>query len=235
MNTSTQDEELHKFSRLAARWWDPEGEMRPLHDINPLRLGYVDERAPLDGARAADIGCGAGILSEAMARRGAQVTGIDLAPEMIDTAMTHAHESGLAIDYRCVPSRDLAAERRGEFDIVTCMEMLEHVDERASVVDDCRQMLRPGGTVVFSTINRGPKAWMLAIAGAEYVLDLLPRGTHDYNKLIKPSELAAWARHSGLEVQAVDGVRYNPFTRRASLETRPDVNYFMYTTLPETP
>lgn len=235
MTASTQDEELKKFSRLADRWWDPDGEMRPLHDINPLRTSYVDARAPLDGARVADVGCGAGILTEAMAQRGAQVTGIDLAEDMVDAAIAHARESELDIDYRCIPSRELATECRGQFDVVTCMEMLEHVDEPATVVDDCCQMLRPGGTAVFSTINRSAKAWLAAIAGAEYILALLPRGTHDFNKLIKPSELARWARHSGLEVRAVDGMRYNPFTHHGALEERPDVNYFLYATRPENP
>jgi len=233
MIVSTQDDELEKFSALADRWWDPQGDMRPLHDINPLRLDYIDTRARLSGARVADIGCGAGILSEAMAGRGAEVTAIDLSQAMIDTATHHAGQSGLDIDYRCLSSRDLAASMRGQFDSVICMEMLEHADEPAAIVDDCMQLVRPGGSVFFSTINRSPKAWLLAIAGAEYILALLPRGTHEYDKLIKPSELAAWARHSGLQVEAVNGMRYNPLTYRAALEKRPDVNYFMHTTRPE--
>ncbi|HLQ85575.1 MAG TPA: bifunctional 2-polyprenyl-6-hydroxyphenol methylase/3-demethylubiquinol 3-O-methyltransferase UbiG, partial [Salinisphaeraceae bacterium] len=167
MNASTQEQELDKFARMADQWWDPQGPMRPLHDINPLRLDYVAERAPLDGALVADIGCGAGIFSEALAGRGASVTGTDLAQPMIEVARAHARESGLDIDYQCISSRDLAARRRGEFDLVTCMELLEHVDEPAAVIDDCAQLLRPGGTAIFSTINRNAKAWLLAIAGAE--------------------------------------------------------------------
>lgn len=232
MTNPEVSEELAKFGRLADRWWDTEGEMRPLHDINPLRLNYIDQRAPLNDSRVLDVGCGAGILSEAMARRGASVTGLDLSEPLIDAANVHAAESNLNIDYRCVSSRDLAADMAGQFDVVTCLEMLEHVDEPASVVDDCVQLVRPGGAVFFSTINRSAKAWLLAIAGAEYILSLLPKGTHTYEKFIKPSELATWSRHSGLDVHAIDGMRYNPFTHRAALESRPDVNYFMYTTRP---
>lgn len=233
-NTDTTDE-LAKFGALADRWWDTDGDMRPLHDINPLRLDYIDKRAPLAGARVLDIGCGAGILSEAMARRGANVTGLDLAGPLIEAARVHAEQSGLAIDYRLVASRDLAADMAGEFDIVICMEMLEHVDEPRTVVDDCALLVRPGGAVFFSTINRTIKARLLAIGGAEYVLGLLPKGTHDYDKFIKPSELAGWARHSGLDVHAIDGMRYNPFTHHAALEARPDVNYFMHATRPDDP
>ncbi len=235
MNTSSQTEELAKFGRLAEHWWDREGEMRPLHDINPLRLNYIDARAPLDGAHVLDVGCGAGILSEAMAVRGARVTGADLSEPLIEAARAHAADSELDIDYRCVASRDLAAEMPGQFDIVTCMEMLEHVDEPAYVVDDCARLVRPGGAVFFSTINRTPKAWLLAIAGAEYVLGLLPRGTHDYNKLIAPSELATWTRRAGLDLHDVHGMHYNPFSHNASLARRPDVNYFMHAIKPESP
>ena len=230
--TSTQDEELAKFGRLADRWWDPAGEMRPLHDINPLRLRYVDERAALQDAKVADIGCGAGILSEAMAQRGASVTGIDLSQPLIDAATAHAAESGVRVDYRCTDSRTLAAEQRDRFDIITCMELLEHTDDPAAIVADCARLVRPGGAVFFSTINRNRKAWLLAIAGAEYLLSLLPRGTHAYDKLIKPAELAAWARADGLIVRSVDGMRYNPLLHRARLEARPQVNYFMHTTRP---
>lgn len=235
MTDPDTSEELAKFGELADRWWDTDGEMRPLHDINPLRLDYIDQRAPLAGARVLDIGCGAGILSEAMAQRGATVTGLDLSAPLIDAARAHADESGLSLDYRLVASRELAAEAAGQFDIVTCMEMLEHVDEPDSIVDDCARLVRPGGAVFLSTINRTAKAWLLAIGGAEYVLSLLPKGTHDYYKFIKPSELADWARHSGLAIHAVDGMRYNPFTHHAALEARPDVNYFMYTTRADHP
>lgn len=233
MNNTDTTEELAKFARLAGRWWDTDGDMRPLHDINPLRLDYIDERAALAGARVLDVGCGAGILSESMARRGAQVTGLDLAEPLIEAARVHAGESGLDIDYRLVASRDLAAAMATQFDIVICMEMLEHVDEPASIIDDCLRLVRPGGAVFFSTINRTLKARLLAIGGAEYVLGLLPKGTHDFEKFIKPSELATWARHSGLDVHAIDGMRYNPFTHHAALEARPDVNYFMHTTRPD--
>jgi len=227
------DEELTKFGALSDRWWDASGDMRPLHDINPLRLDYIDQRGQLDGARVLDVGCGAGILSEAMARRGASVTGLDLSEPLIEAARAHAEQSGLDIDYRLVASRELAVDMAGAFDIVVCMEMLEHVDEPASVVDDCAQLVAPGGAVFFSTINRTMKARLLAIGGAEYVLGLLPKGTHDYDKFIKPSELATWARHSGLDVHAIDGMRYNPFSHHAAQTRNPYVNYFMYTTRPD--
>lgn len=230
--TSDQNAELAKFARLAAQWWDPAGDMRPLHDINPLRCDYIEQRAPLAGKRVLDVGCGAGILSEALARRGAQVTGLDLSPELIDVAREHAQDAGLSIDYQCVSTRDMARAQAGGFDIVVCYEMLEHVDDPAYVVDDCAVLARPGGQLFFSTINRSVKAWALAIGGAEYVLGLLPRGTHEYAKLIRPSELARWCRHAHLNVAAVDGMRYNPLTRRATLERRPDVNYFLHATKP---
>ena len=225
-------DELSKFARLAERWWDPEGEMRPLHDINPLRLDFVDTRESLRDARVLDVGCGAGLLSEAMAAAGAQVTGIDLAEDLIAAGRAHAEETGVAVDYRCVSTRDYANDHAGEFDIVTCMEMLEHVPEPHVVVDDCARLLRPGGAAFFSTINRSPKAWVLAIAGAEYVLGLLPQGTHDYAKLIRPSELAAWARASRLDVREIAGMHYNPFLHTARLTARPDVNYFVYARKP---
>jgi 2-polyprenyl-6-hydroxyphenyl methylase/3-demethylubiquinone-9 3-methyltransferase len=206
--------------------------MRPLHDINPLRTDCLDRRAPLAGKRVLDVGCGAGILSEALARRGAQVTGLDLAPELIEAAKAHAEQSDLDIDYRCVSSRDLMREAPGAFDIVVCYEMLEHVDTPAYVVDDCAMLTAPGGHLFFSTINRSAKAWLLAIGGAEYVLGLLPRGTHEYSKLIRPSELGAWCRRAQLEIAEIAGMHYNPFTRRASLTQRPDVNYFLHARKP---
>ena len=230
--TSDQNAELAKFGRLAEHWWDTSGEMRPLHDINPLRTAFIDRRVSLAGKRVLDVGCGAGILSEALARRGAKVTGLDLAPELIEAAKAHAEQSELDIDYRCVSSRDLMRELPGAFDIVVCYEMLEHVDTPAYVVDDCAMLTAPGGDLFFSTINRSAKAWLLAIGGAEYVLGLLPRGTHEYNKLIRPSELGAWCRRSQLEIAEIAGMHYNPLTRRASLTQRPDVNYFLHARKP---
>jgi len=231
--TSEQNAELAKFSRLAERWWDSAGEMRPLHDINPLRTDYIDHRAPLAGKRVLDVGCGAGILSEALARRGATVTGLDLSPELVEAANAHAAGSDLDVDYRCISSRDLVREMRGHFDIVVCYEMLEHVDEPAYVVDDCAMLTKPGGDLFFSTINRSAKSWLLAIGAAEYVLSLLPQGTHDYNKLIRPGELARWCRAAQLEVSEITGMHYNPFTRSAALAQSPDVNYFLHATRPD--
>lgn len=230
--TTNQDEELAKFGRLADRWWDRSGDMRALHDINPLRTDFIDTRAPLNGKRVLDIGCGAGILSEALAARGATVTGLDLAPELIEAAKAHAEQSGLDIDYRCVSSRDIATEMTGAFDIVVCYEMLEHVDEPAHVVDDCALACKPGGHLFFSTINRNTKSWLLAIGAGEYVLKLLPRGTHDYNKLIRPGELARYCRAAGVETIEIKGMHYNPFTHTAALAQSPDVNYFLHASKP---
>lgn len=227
---ASQDEELAKFGALADRWWDAEGEMRPLHDINPARLGWIDARANLAGKTVLDVGCGAGLLAEGMVRCGAAVTGIDLAPELIEAGRTHADQSGLDIDYRCVSTRELAAVQAGAFDVVTCLEMLEHVPEPGAIVADCARLCAPGGALFFSTINRSTKAWLLAIAGAEYLLGLLPRGTHDYAKLIRPSELAQHCRRAGLEVHEIVGLHYNPFLRDARIGGRPDVNYFVYAT-----
>jgi 2-polyprenyl-6-hydroxyphenyl methylase/3-demethylubiquinone-9 3-methyltransferase len=226
--SNAQQDELGKFAALADRWWQPDGEMRPLHDINPARLRFVNERAPLRDQQVLDVGCGAGILSEAMADIGAQVTGIDLAEELLTAGRRHAEEQGVAVDYRCISTRDLAAEATGRYDVVTCMEMLEHVPEPQAIVDDCARLVKPGGAVFFSTINRNAMAWALAIAGAEYILGLLPRGTHDYAKLIKPSELGHWARQSGLTIKQVTGLHYNPLLRSARIGGRPDVNYLMY-------
>lgn len=221
-------EELEKFSSLAAGWWDPGGESRPLHAINPLRLGWIERQAGgLDGRRVLDVGCGGGILSEAMAQRGATVVGIDLAAAALAVAREHARASGLAIDYRETAAEALAEAEPAAFDVVTCMELLEHVPEPASVVAACARLARPGATVVLSTINRNPRAWLLAIVGAEYVLRLLPRGTHAYAKLIRPSELAAWARHAGLDVSALQGLTYNPLSRRYRLVDDIGVNYMM--------
>jgi 2-polyprenyl-6-hydroxyphenyl methylase/3-demethylubiquinone-9 3-methyltransferase len=227
MSLNVDRAELQKFGDLAHRWWDPTGAMRPLHELNPLRLDWIDRHARLAGKRVVDIGCGGGILAEAMAARGADVLGIDLAAEPLRVAALHAQQSGARVDYREVSAEALAAERPGAFDVVTCMEMLEHVPEPESTVAACAKLARPGGWIFFSTINRNPKAFLLAIVGAEYVLRLLPRGTHEYEKFIKPSELAAFARSAGLELVELIGMTYNPLTRRFALGADTDVNYLM--------
>ena len=218
--------ELEKFSKLAHRWWDPEGEFRPLHDINPLRLEWIAEHAPLGGAAVLDVGCGGGILAEAMARRGARVTGIDLSEKALRVAELHLHESRLAVRYEKSSVEDYV----GEFDVVTCMELLEHVPDPASMVAACARLARPGGQVFFSTINRNPKSYLFAVVGAEYVLGLLPKGTHDYQRFIKPSELARWSRAAGLRIDEVIGMTYNPVTRRYRLGSDCDVNYLQRAT-----
>lgn len=228
MSSNFQQEELSKFAALANHWWDREGQMRTLHDINPARLAYMDQRTPLAGKKVLDVGCGAGILSEAMALAGAEVTGIDLAPELLEAGRLHAAETGANLHYECVSTRDYAAAHAGQFDIVTCMEMLEHVPEPRVIVDDCARLAKSGGQVFFSTINRSPKAWLLAIAGAEYVLGLVPQGTHEYAKLIKPSELSQWARNAQLHVQEIAGMHYNPLLHSAKIGGSPDVNYFLH-------
>ncbi len=218
--------ELEKFQALASRWWDPHSEFRPLHEINPLRLEWIDRIAPLSGKRALDVGCGGGILAEAMAQRGAQVRGIDLAERSLQVAELHALESGTAVEYEHVAAEDLAAREPGAWDVVTCMEMLEHVPDPESTVRACSRLVRPGGWVFFSTINRNPKSFLLAIVGAEYVLRMLPRGTHEYEKFIRPSELASAARRSGLEAVEMSGMTYNPITKHYRLDPRDvDVNY----------
>lgn len=228
MNQNSQQEELSKFAALADRWWDADGEMRPLHDINPVRLAYIDQRAPLAGKKVLDVGCGAGILAEAMALAGAQVTGIDLAPELLKAGRLHAANTSAKLNYECISTRDFAAEHADGFDIVTCMEMLEHVPEPGAIIDDCARLTKPGGTAFFSTINRTPKSWLLAIGAAEYVLGLLPQGTHDYKKFIKPSELTQWARDASLDVREVVGMHYNPLLHSARIGGAPDVNYFVH-------
>lgn len=221
--------EIAQFDRIAARWWDPAGEMAPLHAINPVRTRYIQRAAGgFDGKRVLDVGCGGGILSEAMAQRGAQVTGIDLAAEALAVGRRHAEESGVRVDYRQIAAEALAAESPGAFDIVTCLEMLEHVPDPASVVQACAALVKPGGTVVFSTINRNPKSYALAIVAAEYVLGLIPRGTHDYAKLIRPSELHRWAEDAGLAVRELKGLVYNPLLKTARLNDDVDVNYMMH-------
>jgi 2-polyprenyl-6-hydroxyphenyl methylase/3-demethylubiquinone-9 3-methyltransferase len=219
--------ELQKFSDLAHRWWDPAGEFKPLHEINPLRLDWIDRYAHLAGKRVLDIGCGGGILAEAMARCGARVTGIDLAEKPLNVARLHLHESQLEIDYRSVSAEDLAEDQAGAFDVVTCMELLEHVPDPAAMVAACAKLARRGGRVVFSTINRNPKAWLFAVVGAEYVLGLLPKGTHDYQRFIKPSELARWSRDAGLRVEEMTGMTYNPVTKQYRLGGDCDVNYLL--------
>jgi len=222
--------ELEKFSQLAHRWWDPGSEFKPLHDINPLRLDHIDRIAELKGKRVLDVGCGGGILSEAMAARGASVTGIDLGEKPLKVAQLHLLESGLQVDYRLVAAESLAQEMPGAFDIVTCMELLEHVPDPAETVRACAELTRPGGHVFVSTINRNLKSYVLAIVGAEYVLKLLPRGTHDYEKFIKPSELAAACRSAGLDVRGITGMTYNPFTKSYALGGDTDVNYILHAT-----
>ncbi len=219
--------ELDKFSALAHKWWDPNSEFKPLHEINPLRLDYIDQRAQLNGKSVLDVGCGGGILSESMAARGASVTGIDLAEKSLKVAKLHLLESGAQVDYQNIAVETLAAQRPASFDVVTCMEMLEHVPDPASIVRACAELVKPGGWGFFSTLNRNPKSYLFAILGAEYVLNLLPRGTHDYAKFIKPSELSRHARAAGLEINDVIGMTYNPITKVYKLEHDTDVNYLI--------
>jgi 2-polyprenyl-6-hydroxyphenyl methylase/3-demethylubiquinone-9 3-methyltransferase len=218
-------EELGKFEKLAARWWDPHSEFKPLHDINPLRLDYIDRLAPLHGKLVVDVGCGGGLLTEGMAMRGAQVTGIDMGTAPLGVARLHRHESGLEIDYRQVTAEQLAAEQAGSFDIVTCMEMLEHVPDPALTIQACEKLLKDDGRLFLSTINRNPKSYLFAVIGAEYILGLLPRGTHDYSRFIRPSEMESWARESGLQLVDITGLVYNPLTREYRLARDVSVNY----------
>lgn len=220
--------ELAKFDQLSDRWWDQDGEFKPLHDINPLRLGYIDQRARLRGKIVLDVGCGGGILAEAMARKGARVTGIDLAERSLAAASAHAEISGFAIDYRVVAAEDLAVAEPESFDIVTCLEMLEHVPDPAAIVSACARLTKPNGHVFFSTINRNPKAFLFAILGAEYVLRLLPKGTHEYARFIRPAELARWVREAQLDVTDMAGLSYNPLTRVFRLTRDVTVNYFLH-------
>lgn len=229
VTTNVDPDELAKFGQLASRWWDPHSEFKPLHDINPLRLNYVDQTLGLSGKRVLDVGCGGGILSESMAQRGASVTGIDLAEAPLSVAKLHALESGTELDYQLIAAEVLADEQPASFDAVTCLEMLEHVPDPASTVEACMRLVKPGGKVFFSTINRNPKSWLFAIVGAEYVLKLLPKGTHEFKRFIKPSELGAWCRQAGLAVQDVTGMSYNPITKVYRLGTDVSVNYMMTT------
>jgi len=217
--------ELAKFGELAHRWWDPQGEFRPLHDLNPLRLGWIDGLANLAGKRVLDVGCGGGILSEAMARLGAAVTGIDLSEKPLRVAELHLLESGLSVSYQIISAEDLSRAQPETFDVVTCMELLEHVPDPASTVAACAALLKPGGRVFFSTINRNPKAYLFAVIGAEYLLGMLPRGTHDYARFIKPSELSRWCRVAGLDPLELKGMTYNPLGNQYRLGDDCDVNY----------
>ena len=227
-------QEIAKFEALASRWWDRNGEFKPLHEINPLRANYIDEHSRVADMQLVDVGCGGGILAEAMAQRGASVTGIDMGEAPLAVARLHQQESGLDINYLQSTAEELAATRSGEFDIVCCLEMLEHVPDPGSVISACAALARPGGNLYFSTINRNPKAFMFAIVGAEHILQLLPAGTHDYAKFIKPSELAAWIRDAGLLVKGMTGLSYNPLTRHYKLDPRDvSVNYMVRAVKPE--
>ena len=219
--------ELQKFSDLAHRWWDPTSEFRPLHEINPLRLEWINARVPLSGKRVLDVGCGGGILAESMARKGAKVTGIDLSEKALKVADLHSLESGVEVRYELISAESLASTEPEQYDVVTCMEMLEHVPDPGSVVRACATLVKPGGHVFFSTINRNPKAYLFAVLGAEYLLRLLPKGTHDYAKFITPAELAQLARDAGLHVGALKGMTYNPLTKIYSLNQDTDVNYLV--------
>ena len=232
MSTSTNFDpaELAKFSDLAHRWWDTESEFKPLHQINPLRLGWIENLVSLKGLRILDVGCGGGILADAMARKGADVLGIDLAAKALKVAQLHALEAGtVGVRYQEISAEMLAAEQAGQFDLVTCMEMLEHVPDPQAIVSACAALVKPGGRVFFSTINRSSKAFLFAIVGAEYVLNLLPRGTHEYKKFVKPSELAAYCRSAGLSLQHTRGMQYNPLTQRYWLDANTNVNYLFST------
>ncbi len=221
--------ELNKFSELAHKWWDKTSEFKPLHDINPLRLNYIDKAVSLKGKTVLDVGCGGGILSESMAMKGAKVTGIDLGEKALKVAQLHSLESNVDVSYRLVAAEQLAIEQPESFDVVTCLEMLEHVPDPASIVEACTKLVKPGGHIFFSTINRNPKSYLFAVVGAEYILNMLPRGTHDYEKFIKPSELASWVRTSGLSLNHLIGMSYNPITQHYWLGDDVSVNYMMHT------
>lgn len=233
LNNNIDSSEIAKFEALAARWWDRNSEFKPLHEINPLRMGFIDSKINLAGLKVLDIGCGGGILSEAMAHRGAIVTGIDMGEAPLSVARLHLLESGLKIDYQQSSAEVFAQGKPGVYDAVTCMEMLEHVPDPASVLQACQTLLKPGGRFFLSTINRNPKSYLFAVLGAEYILRLLPRGTHDYQKFIRPSELARSARDAGLELKTLRGMTYNPFTKKYRLSDDVDVNYLMYLEKPE--
>jgi 2-polyprenyl-6-hydroxyphenyl methylase/3-demethylubiquinone-9 3-methyltransferase len=225
-------EEISKFDALADRWWDPEGDFKPLHDINPARLEYIRDRTEFNAGEIVDVGCGGGILSESMAREGAKVTGVDMATKALGVARMHALENEVSIDYQATTAEELAGTRREQFRTVTCMEMLEHVTSYPSTVQACADLTEPGGDLFFSTINRNPKAYLLLVLGAEYILNLLPRGTHEYEKFIKPSELAQAVRDAGLQVIDISGMTYNPFTRKCTIGSDVDANYLMHAKKP---
>ena len=226
-NANVDPAELAKFGALAARWWDPNSEFKPLHEINPLRLNHIDKLVGIKGKRVLDVGCGGGILAESMAVRGADVTGIDLSEKPLKVAQLHLLESGQKVDYRLIAAEDLAREQPGQFDCVTCMEMLEHVPTPPSTVKACADLVKPGGWLFFSTLNRNPKSFLFAIVGAEYVLNLLPKGTHEYRRFITPAELAAMVRDAGLTVSEFAGMSYNPFSKRYALNDDVSVNYIV--------
>ncbi len=232
-STNFDQAELDKFAALANRWWDVDGPQKPLHALNPVRLQYVAQRAPLRGARVLDIGCGGGLLSEALAREGAEVTAIDLAPELVKVARLHSLESGVSVDYRLQAAEDLAAEQPGSFDVVTCMEMLEHVPDPGAIIAACHRLLKPGGQLFLSTVNRTPAAFAVAIVGAEYVARLLPKGTHHYQDFIKPAELGKWLREADFNLRDVSGMAYEPWRNRARLSTRTDINYLAHAVKPD--
>jgi 2-polyprenyl-6-hydroxyphenyl methylase/3-demethylubiquinone-9 3-methyltransferase len=236
VNVSATDnldpDEISKFEAMAQKWWDPNSEFKPLHAINPLRLGYIAERAPLNGSNVLDIGCGGGLLTEAMAKEGARVTGIDMGEMPLQIARLHLHESNLDIRYERSTAEDYALQHPGQFDVVTCLEMLEHVPDPSSVINACHTLLKPGGQLFLSTINRNPKSYLFAIIGAEYVLQLLPRGTHDFDKFIKPSELASAIRAESLDLKDICGMTYNPITQVYKLGRDTDVNYLMHAEKP---
>ncbi|WIO73309.1 bifunctional 2-polyprenyl-6-hydroxyphenol methylase/3-demethylubiquinol 3-O-methyltransferase UbiG [Porticoccaceae bacterium LTM1] len=221
--------EVAKFDALASRWWDPNSEFKPLHDINPLRANWIDQHSPVAEIKLLDVGCGGGILAEAMAQRGAKVTGIDMAESPLKVAQLHSLESGVEVEYLRITAEELAEQRAGQYDVVTCMEMLEHVPDPGSVIRACTKLVKPGGHIYFSTINRNPKSYLFAIVGAEYVLKMLPKGTHEYSKFIRPSELGSWIRDAELKLEHMTGMVYNPFTKTYRLDPRDvDVNYLVH-------
>jgi len=232
VNQNIDNTEREKFDSIASGWWDPAGAFRPLHDLNPARLKFIADRANLSGAQVLDVGCGGGILAESLARKGGQVTGIDIAPRVLAIAKLHLHESGLEVGYQEKTVEDMAQESPAAFDVVTCMEMLEHVPDPASIIQSVRNLLKPGGHAFFSTLNRTPLAFALGIVGAEHIARLLPRGTHRYDRFIKPSELSSWARRAGLEVQDITGLHYNPITRSVMLGGNVKVNYLLHASNP---
>ena len=232
-STNFDQAELDKFAALANRWWDVDGPQKPLHALNPVRLKYVAQRVTLRGARVLDIGCGGGLLSEALAKEGADVTAIDLAPELVKVARLHGLESGVSVDYRVQAAEDLAAEQPGSFDVVTCMAMLEHVPDPGAIIAACHRLLKPGGQLFLSTVNRTPAAFAVAIVGAEYVARLLPKGTHHYQDFIKPAELGKWLRASDFNLRDVSGMAYEPWRNRARLSSRTDINYLAHAAKPD--